>query len=84
MGVYNTKRITKKIIKNNKSIFKTQQKFKREKHKVFTEEINKIALSSNQDKRIQSIDFIETYVYRTSKDLVSGKEEVKCNNIIKR
>ena len=28
---------------------------------VFTEEINKIALSSNDDKRMQSIDSIETY-----------------------
>ena len=29
---------------------------------------------------MQSIDSIEN---RTSKDLVSGKEEIKCNNIIK-
>ena len=33
--------------------------------------------------RTQSIDSIETYVYGTSKDLVSEKEEIKCNNIIK-
>ena len=33
---------------------------------------------------MQSIDSIETYAYRTSKDLVSEKEEIKCNNIIKR
>ena len=39
----------------------TQQRFKSEKHNIFTEEINKIALSSNNDKRIQSIDSIETY-----------------------
>ena len=32
-------------------------------HNVFTEEINKIALSSNDDKRMQSIDLIETYTY---------------------
>ena len=44
---------------------------------------NKIALSSNDDKRIQSIDLIETYAYVTSKDPVSEKEETKCNNIIK-
>ena len=37
---------------------------------VFTEEINKIALSSNDDKRMQSIDSIETYAFGTSKDLV--------------
>ena len=33
---------------------------------------------------MQSIDSIGTYAYGTSKDLVSDKEEIKCNNIIKR
>ena len=33
---------------------------------------------------MQSIDSIETYVYGMTKDLVSEKEEIKCNNIIKR
>ena len=32
---------------------------------------------------MQSIDSIEIYAYGTSKDLVSQKEEIKCNNIIK-
>ena len=73
----------KEFIRKNKSILKTQQRFKSEGRDIFTEEINKIALSSNDDKRIQSIDLIETYTYRTSKDLVSEKEEIKCNNIIK-
>ena len=40
-------------------------------------------LSSNDDKRMQSIDSIETYAYGTSQDLVSKKEEIKCNKIIK-
>ena len=53
-------------------------------HHVFTEEINKITLSSNDDKRMQSIDSTETYAYGTKKDLVSEKEEIKCRNIIKR
>ena len=74
----------KEFMKNNKSILKSQQRFQSESHNVFTEEINKIALSSNDDKRMQSIDLIETYRYRTSKDLVSEKEEIKCNHIIKR
>ena len=30
---------------------------------------------------MQSIDSIETYAYGTSKDLVSEKEDIKCNNI---
>ena len=60
---------------------KTQQRFKSERHIVFTEEINKIVFSSNDDKRILSIYSIETYVYGTSKVLENGKEEIKCNNI---
>ena len=58
------------------------QRFKSESHNVFTEKTNKIALSSNDDKRMQSIDLIKTYAYGTSKDLLSEKEEIKCNNII--
>ena len=33
---------------------------------------------------MQSIDSKETYAYRTSQGLVSRKEEIKYNNIIKR
>ena len=65
-------------------MLKTQQRFKSERDNVFTEEINKIALSSNDNRRIQSTDSIETYAYGTSKDLVSEKEEIKCNDITKR
>ena len=32
---------------------------------------------------MQSIDLIEIYAYGRSKDLVRGKEEIKCSNIIK-
>ena len=32
---------------------------------------------------MKSIELIETYVYGTSNDLISEKEEIKCNNIIK-
>ena len=52
-------------------------------HVCLTEETNKIALSSGNDKRMQSIDSIETNAYRTRKDLVIQREEIKCNNIIK-
>ena len=70
-------------MKNNKLTWiKTQQRFKSERHNVFTKEINKISLSSINDKRIESIDSVETYVYGTSKDLVCKKEEIKCNNIL--
>ena len=45
--------IIKNLQKKNKLILKTQQRLRNEKHNVFTEEINKITLSSNDDKRIQ-------------------------------
>ena len=32
---------------------------------------------------MESIDSIKTYGYQTSKDLVSDKENIECNNIIK-
>ena len=32
---------------------------------------------------MQSVDLIETYGYGKTKDLVSEKEEIKCNSIIK-
>ena len=44
--------------------------------------LTKLQLSANSDKRIQSIDSIETYGYGTSRDLICKKEEIKCNNII--
>ena len=56
---------------------KTQQRFKSERHNVFTEEINKIALSLNDDKRMQSIDLTELCAYGTRKDLICQKEKLK-------
>ena len=32
---------------------------------------------------MQSIDSIKIYVFGTSKDVESEKEEIKCNNIVK-
>ena len=70
-----------RIHKSNKLTLKT---IRSERHNVFTEEINKIALSSNDDKRMQSIDSIETYAYGTSKDLIRKKEKIKSNNMLKK
>ena len=47
------------------------------------EELNKNAFSSNDDKRMQSIDLIETYAYGTSKYSKPKRRDYKCNNIIK-
>ena len=50
----------------NDNILKSKQRFKSDYHKVYTEEINKIALSSNDDKRLQTSDGIKTYLYGTN------------------
>ena len=61
---------------------KIQQRFRSEKHDVLTNEINKVASSSIDDKRIQSIGSTETYVYLYVRKYVT--QETKCNNIIKK
>ena len=38
-------------LKDKKKILRTQQRFKSDTHNIYTEEINKIALSINDDKR---------------------------------
>ena len=65
-------------------LLNAQQIFRSKNHSLFTEDVNKIAFSANDDKKIKSIDSIETYAYGTSKGLVSEKEEIKCNNVIKK
>ena len=64
----------KEFVKSNKLMLKTQRTFRSKKHNIFNEKINKIALSSNGDKRIQSIDSIDTYAHKMSKDLVCKEE----------
>ena len=48
------------------------------------EDINKISIIPKDDKRVQSVDSIETYAYGASKVIVSKKEEIRCSNSIKR
>ena len=84
ININSFKKDHKESVKNNKLILNTQQTFKNERHNVFTEEVNKIPLTINDDRRMESIDSIETCAYGMSKDLVSEKEEIKCNNLIKK
>ena len=51
---------------NDKVILKSQQRFKSDCHNVYTEEINKTALSSNDDKRLQTFDKITTHLHGTN------------------
>ena len=47
------------------------------------EEVNKIVLSANHDKRIPSIDYTEVYGYGKSKEIIHKNVKIKCNNEIK-
>ena len=51
---------------NDEVIIRSQQRFRSDCHRVYTEEVNKIALSGNDDKRLQTYDRITTYSYGTS------------------
>ena len=53
----------KKCLLNDEVIFKSQQRFISKKHDVYTENINKIALSNDDDKRIVLLDKITSYSY---------------------
>ena len=53
----------KNCLLNGEVILKSQQRFMSKGHDVYTENINKIALSSNDDKRIVSSDKISSYPY---------------------
>ena len=51
---------------NNKTVLKSKLRFKSNHHNVYTEEVNKIALNSNDDKRLQTFDRVTTYPYETN------------------
>ena len=53
----------KKCLLNDK-VIKSQQRVISNKHDVYTEDVNKIALSNDDDKRIVSPDKISSYPYR--------------------
>ena len=50
----------------NKVLYRLQQRFRSDNQKVYTEEINKIVLSSNDDKRIETFDKVTTYPFSTN------------------
>ena len=71
--------VIKKIIKFNdyrecllddEVILKSQQGFISKKHDVYTANINKVALSNNEDKRIVSSNKISSYPYGYKGEIV--------------
>ena len=64
----------KNFLLNNETVLKSQQRFKSGRHDIYNEKINKIALSSNDDKRLQTFDRITSYPYGTSSGKVCKTE----------
>ena len=51
---------------NNETIMGSQLRFRSYHHNVYTEEVNKIALSCSDNKRLQTFDRVTTYPYGTN------------------
>ena len=67
------------LFKDN-TILRSQLRFKSDLHIVYTEEVNKIAISSNDDKRLQTYDKITTYPYGTNAFKVCESEMMAVKN----
>ena len=61
----------KSCLLKDEVIFKSQQRFIGKKHDVYTENIYKIVLNNNDDKRIVSSDKITSYPYGNGKNVLN-------------
>ena len=77
------KKKAKDSLFKNKTILRSQLRFKSDLHIVYTEEVSKIAISSNDDKRLQTYDKITTYPYGTNAFKVCEGEMIAVINIRK-
>ena len=74
--------IKRRLIFENYTILKSQLRFKRDYRDVYTEEVNKIALNSSDDERLQTFDRVTTYPYGTNAFKVCESEmlsKIRCN-----
>ena len=71
----------KNCLLNNEIVLKLQKRFASVAHNVYVEEINKIALTSNDDKRLQTCDTITLYPYGTSAAKVFETELLEHLNV---
>ena len=67
---------------NGEIILKSQLRFKSDHYKVYTEEVNKVALSSSDDKRLRIFDGIETYPYGTNAFKVCKSEMMTVRGLL--
>ena len=71
----------KNCLLDNEIMLKSHQRFKSEAHNVYTEDINKIALSINDHKRLQTYDRITSYPYGTTAGKICKTEMLSKVNI---
>ena len=62
---------------NGKIILKPQQRFKSDHHEMYTEEVNKISLSSDDNKRLQTFGRVITYPHGPNIFIVCDGEMLK-------
>ena len=67
---------------NNKAVYRSQERIKSYSDYVYTEKVNKIALSSNDDKRLQTFDKITTHPYGINTLKVCESEMLNSNRLI--
>ena len=68
------------LVFENKTILRSQLRFKSDHHIVYTEKMNKIAISSNGDKRLQTFNKVITYPYGTNVFKVCESELIALKN----
>ena len=62
------------MLRKTQNILRSQQRFKSDGHDVYTEDINKVALSFNDDKRLMSYDGITIYPYGINAGILCKQE----------
>ena len=66
----------------NKNVYRSQQRLKSYNNNVYTEEVNKIVLSANDDKRLKTYDTIAAYPYGTNAFKVCESEMLNSKRFI--
>ena len=73
----------KTFLENNRTILRTYQKFTGEAYNVFTEKVNKVSLSTSDNKRIQALYGFISSPCSTGPGRVSKKELIKLSKVKK-
>ena len=68
----------KDCLLNNKIILQSQQRFKSDHHNAYTKQTNEIALSGNDDKRLQTFDKLQKLQRIHTEQTPSKYAKVKC------